>query len=84
MDCVAVYEDGEDSGKGVQEHKGGTTLFFLGRTENCEEGIYVHDDGFRFPGSGRGGKGQAPFPSGRAEAGETAFSYDYDQPVRAP
>ena len=46
----------------------------LGRTENCEEGIYLHATGFQE--KGKEGD-QFAFRSGRSR--ETAFSKDYDQ-----
>lgn len=65
MDCVAVYEDGRIFVREFRNLKKGD-LCFLGRTENCEEGIYVHDNGFTFPG--RMMHRQIPSPSDRAGA----------------
>ena len=46
MDCVPVYKDGKML---VQEFRvlKKDDLVVIGRTENCEDGIYVHPDGFR-------------------------------------
>ncbi len=74
MDCVAVYEDGKIAVKEFRNIKK-DDLVFLGRTEKCEEGIYVHDDGFRFPGEEQEEKSSFSFRQGRSR--ETAFSYDY-------
>jgi len=45
----------------------------LGRSENCEEGIYLHADGF---GTFAGNGDQFAFRTGRSR--ETAYSRDYD------
>ena len=45
----------------------------LGRSENCEEGIYLHADGFGIFG---GNGDQFAFRTGRSR--ETAYSRDYD------
>ena len=73
MDCVPVYKDGKML---VQEFRvlKKDDLVVIGRTENCEDGIYVHPDGFRET------KGQGDvfaFRTGRSR--ETAFSRDYDE-----
>ncbi|MBE6946621.1 MAG: hypothetical protein E7459_11160 [Ruminococcaceae bacterium] len=73
MDCVPVYKDGKML---VQEFRvlKKDDLVVVGRTENCEDGIYVHPDGFREM------KGQGDvfaFRTGRSR--ETAFSRDYDE-----
>ncbi len=73
MDCVPVYKDGKML---VQEFRvlKKDDLVVVGRTENCEDGIYVHPDGFREM------KGQGDvfaFRTGRSR--ETAFSKDYDE-----
>ena len=74
MDCVAVYENGAIQVREFRSLKQGD-LVFVGRTENGQEGIFVHTGGFA-----------APTPEGCAEAfsfrqgrsRETAFSMDYD------
>jgi len=45
----------------------------LGRSENCEEGVYLHTDGF---GISQGATDQFAFRTGRSR--ETAYSRDYD------
>ncbi|MDO4545910.1 MAG: hypothetical protein Q4C25_07110 [Bacillota bacterium] len=74
MDCVAVYEDGQIHVREFRNVKKGD-MIFLGRTERCEEGIYVHDDSFRFPGEDDEEKNSFAFRQTRSR--ETAFSYDY-------
>ena len=74
MDCaVLVRGDGSlDVVEMRNIHVGDTVV--LGRSENCEEGIYLHADGFA---SETGGSGdQFVFRQGRSR--ETAFSRDYD------
>ena len=46
----------------------------LGRSENCEEGIFLHTSGFETEGDGN--SDQFVFRQGRSR--ETAFSIDYD------
>ena len=73
MDCVPVYENGKILVKEFRVLKQGD-LIVLGRTENCEEGIYVHPNGFEEK------KAQGDvfaFRTGRSR--ETAFSKDYDE-----
>lgn len=74
MDCVAVYEKGEIFVREFRNIKEGD-LIFLGRTENCEEGIYVHDKSFEFPGEKEEETNSFAFRQSRSR--ETAFSYDY-------
>ena len=45
MDCVPVYQDGRVLVVEPRNLKKGD-LVVTGRTENCEDGIYVHPDGF--------------------------------------
>ena len=45
MDCVAVYENGKIYVREFRNVKQGD-MIVIGRTENCEEGIYVHADCF--------------------------------------
>ncbi|MFV0411859.1 MAG: hypothetical protein ACK5L3_01150 [Oscillospiraceae bacterium] len=73
MDCVAVYEDGSISVREFRHIKKGD-MVFTGRTENGEEGIYVHANGFdeKLAGSGE----SFAFRQGRSR--ETSFSMDYD------
>lgn len=73
MDCVAVYKDGRIH---VVEFRNLTKgdLVVVGRTEKCEEGIYVYPNGF---GEGRADADVFAFRSSRSR--ETAFSIDYDE-----
>lgn len=72
MDCVPVYADGKILVQEFRVLKAGD-LVVTGRTENCEDGIYVHPDGFQEAK----GKGDVfAFRQGRSR--ETAFSKDYD------
>lgn len=73
MDCVAVYEDGRIFVREFRFIKQGDEIV-CGRTENAEEGIYVHTNGFREPE--KIGENFA-FRLGRSR--ETAFSRDYDE-----
>lgn len=75
MDCVPVLEEnGEIRVCEFRNLKEGD-MVFLGRTENCEEGIFVHDNGFYFPGIEEGYQNSFAFRQSRSR--ETAFSYDY-------
>ncbi len=74
MDCVPVLENGEIVVREFRNLKKGDPVF-LGRTENCEEGIYIHDDGFIFPGEDEGHTNSFAFRQSRSR--ETAYSYDY-------
>ncbi len=72
MDCVPVYENGEIVVREFRLLKKGD-LVVVGRTESCEEGIFVHTDGFNENKK----QGDAfAFRTGRSR--ETAFSKDYD------
>ncbi len=73
MDCVAVYEDGKIAVREFRLLKEGD-LVVTGRTENCEEGIYVHPDGFRETKAE-----QETFAFRQNRSRETAFSKDYDE-----
>ena len=72
MDCVAVYEAGEIKVCEMRRVKAGD-LVVMGRSERCEEGIYVHYDGFVQPEDGHD---LFAFRQGRSR--ETAYSMDYD------
>lgn len=70
---VVLREDGRlDVVENRNIRKGDKVI--LGRTENCEEGIYLHATGFQEPGKEAD---QFVFRTGRSR--ETAFSKDYDQ-----
>ena len=74
MDCVAVLKNGEIQVVEFRRLRKGDPVF-TGRTENCEDGIYVYPHGFT------GGKALRSdvfaFRSSRSR--ETAFSVDYDE-----
>lgn len=73
MDCVAVYENGKIIVREFRLLKKGD-LIVTGRTENCEEGIFMHPDGFR---EQKAEKDVFAFRQNRSR--ETAFSRDYDE-----
>lgn len=73
MDCVAVWENGKIIVREFRLLKKGD-LVVTGRTEKCEDGIYLHVCGF--DEKKKGGDVFA-FRSGRSR--ETAFSRDYDE-----
>ncbi|MCB6992991.1 hypothetical protein LI177_05770 [bacterium 210820-DFI.6.37] len=73
MDCVAVYENGKIYIREFRNIKQGDKIV-TGRTENCEDGIYVHADGFKEEKAE-----DAPFAFRQSRSRETAFSYDYEQ-----
>ena len=74
MDCVAAYEDGDIHIREFRNIKKGD-LVVLGRTEKCEDGIYVNENSFRFPDQDTDEQTTFSFRQGRSR--ETAFSYDY-------
>ena len=73
MDCVPVWEDGCLHVKEFRHLKKGDAVV-CGRTENGEEGIYLHMNGFTE--TGRAAENFA-FRQGRSR--ETSFSRDYDE-----
>lgn len=73
MDCVPVYANGKILVQEFRVLKKGD-LVVTGRTEKCEDGIYVHPDGFN---EAKGAGDVFAFRSGRSR--ETAFSKDYDE-----
>ena len=74
MDCVAVWTGTRIDVREFRRLKQGE-LVAVGRTEQGEEGILVHPDGF---GEGQGsGRDVFAFRQGRSR--ETAFSRDYDE-----
>ena len=73
MDCVAVYENGKIAVREFRLLKKGD-LVVTGRTEKCEDGIYVHPDGFQ---EQKAEKDVFAFRQNRSR--ETAFSRDYDE-----
>ena len=74
MDCVPVFQDSEIQVKEFRLLKKGD-LVVTGRTENCEEGIYVHTDGF----DEQDDKNADAFSFRKSRCRETAFSRDYDE-----
>lgn len=73
MDCVAVLEDGIIKIREFRLLKKGM-LVATGRTENGEEGIFVHPYGFREENAARDA-----FAFRQSRSRETAFSRDYDE-----
>lgn len=73
MDCVAVYEEGKIHVREFRNIKQGDRIV-VGRTEDCEEGIYVHADCFE-----QEENKDTPFSFRQSRSRETAFSYDYEQ-----
>ena len=73
MDCVAVYENGSVKVREFRNLKEGD-LVFTGRTENCEEGIFVYPNGFEEDEEKNG----EAFAFRQRRSRETAFSKDYD------
>ena len=68
-----VYENGKIYVREFRNLKQGD-LVFTGRTENCEDGIFVYPHGFD---EGEGGHDEA-FAFRQRRSRETAFSKDYD------
>ena len=73
MDCVAVWDRGRSDVREFGRLRQGD-LVAVGRTEQGEEGILVHPDGFR---ERRVARDVFAFRQGRSR--ETAFSRDYDE-----
>lgn len=73
MDCIAVLENGKIAVREFRLLKQGD-LVAVGRTEQAEEGIYVHANGFR---EQKVEQDVFAFRQGRSR--ETAFSKDYDE-----
>ncbi len=73
MDCVAVLNGGRVEIVEFRNLKKGD-LVFLGRSENAEEGIFVHSCGF----VEESGESEDIFAFRRGRSRETAFSKDYD------
>lgn len=74
MDCVAIFEKGKIFVREFRNIKEGD-MIVLGRTEDCEQGIYVHFDCFESEAKANGGN----FSFRQSRSRETAFSYDYEQ-----
>ncbi len=73
MDCVAVLENGRIVIKEFRLLKKGEQVL-IGRTENGEDGIYLHADGFR---EETAHKDVFAFRGSRSR--ETAYSQDYNE-----
>ena len=73
MDCVPVYENGRIIVREFRLLKKGD-MVVTGRTEKCEDGIYVHPDGFR-----EEQEAGDVFAFRQSRSRETAFSRDYDE-----
>lgn len=73
MDCVAVWENEKITVREFRLLKKGD-MVVIGRTENCEEGIFLHTNGFC---EERRNNDAFAFRTGRSR--ETAFSKDYDE-----
>lgn len=73
MDTVPVYENGKMYAVEARRLKRGD-LVVVGRTENCEDGIYMHANGFR-----EDSFESDTFAFRRNRSRETAFSMDYDE-----
>ncbi len=73
MDCVPVYAGGAIAVKEFRLLKAGE-MVFTGRTENAQDGIYVHANGFQ-----EAAAQQEVFAFRQNRSRETAFSKDYDE-----
>ncbi|MGN0634912.1 MAG: hypothetical protein ACI4I5_01715 [Acutalibacteraceae bacterium] len=73
MDCVAVLEKGKVYVREFRNLRKGD-MVFVGRTENGEEGIFVHPNGFR-----EEIRQQDAFAFRQNRSRETAFSRDYTE-----
>ena len=73
MDCVAVLEKGKIIIREFRLLKKGD-MVLLGRTENCEDGIYMHVNGFHEEAAA-----EEAFSFRRSRSRETAYSQDYNE-----
>ncbi len=73
MDCVAVLEGGRIAVREFRLLKQGE-MVLVGRTENCEDGIFLHADGFAEEKAA-----QEAFSFRRNRSRETAYSQDYTE-----
>ncbi len=73
MDCVPVYDNGKIEVKEFRNLKKGE-LVICGRTENCEDGIYVNAHGFR-----EDDRLSETFAFRQGHSRESSFSRDYDE-----
>ena len=73
MDCVAVLEEGRIAVREFRLLKQGE-MVLVGRTENCEDGVFLHADGFKEEKTA-----QEAFSFRRNRSRETAYSQDYTE-----
>lgn len=73
MDCIAVYENGKIYIREFRNIIEGD-LIVIGRTEHCEDGIYVHANCFESDEDVK----DTPFSFRQGRSRETGFSCDYD------
>ncbi len=73
MDCVAVLENGKIVIREFRLIKKGD-MILTGRTENCEDGIYLHVNGFNEEQTA-----EEAFSFRRSRSRETAYSQDYNE-----
>lgn len=73
MDCVAVLENGWIHVREFRNLRQGD-LVVVGRTENAEEGIFIHTRGFHQPDI----ESNEVFAFRQGRSRETSFSMDYD------
>lgn len=73
MDCVAVLENNKIVIKEFRLIKKGDKVL-VGRTENCEDGIYLHTNGFNETSTQ-----EEAFSFRRNRSRETAFTQDYNE-----
>ena len=71
MDCVAVLENGRIIVREFRLIRKGD-LILVGRTENCEDGIYLYTNGFSEEKAA-----EEAFSFRRSRSRETAYSQDY-------
>ncbi len=72
MDCVAVWEEGRIIIREFRLLKKGDHVL-TGRTENCEDGIFLHANGFSEERAD-----EEAFSFRRSRSRETAYSQDYN------
>ena len=73
MDCVAVLENGKIVVREPRLIKKGDRVL-VGRTENCEDGVFMHPNGFHEEKTA-----EEAFSFRRSRSRETAYSQDYNE-----
>ena len=73
MDCVAVLENGKIVVREPRLIKKGDRVL-VGRTENCEDGVFMHPNGFHEEKTE-----EEAFSFRRSRSRETAYSQDYNE-----